>query len=126
MPAATEEPPSASFADVERALVMFARGMLSAPRVGPEELGISQLPAAPRNVPTRRLPLRAAPPGVHRSFANEHGLYLPRAYPMFGHSAGRRAYFAATAHLLAHLRHGTRPESPGSLKPIARILVSLV
>ena len=126
MPAATEEPLSASFADVERALVMFARGMLSAPHVRPEELRISQLPAAPRNVPTRHLPLRAAPPGVHRSFANLHGLYLPRAYPMFGHSAGRRAYFAATAHLLAHLRHGTRLESPGSLKPIARILVSLL
>jgi hypothetical protein len=126
MPAEIEEPTSASFADVERALVMFARGVMSAPQVEPQGQAVAQVSVAPRNAPLHRLPLRAAPPGVQRSFANLHGLYLPRTYPMLGHSAARRAYFAATAHLLAHVRHGARPESSGSLKPIARILVSLL
>lgn len=100
---------AASFAGVSRPLAMFARGLLGRTRV--EMVSLQ---------------LKAAPPGVTRSFANALGFYFPHDYPMLGDEASRRAFFAAAAHLAAHSRFGAQPASPGSLKPIARVLVSLL
>jgi hypothetical protein len=143
-----------SFSDVERPLAMFARGLFgegfaagagagSFPEnrsgvVGVPGSAVVGVPESANSHSARALascaparaallpPLRAAPPGVQRSFANSLGLYLPRSYPMLGNSAGRRAYFAALAHLAAHLRFGGPPASPGDIKPITRVLVSLL
>jgi nitric oxide reductase NorD protein len=93
----------ARYADHERALRLFLRGMLGfAPRV------------------------RCAPGAVSRAFVQEDCLFFPEH--QFAASPGQAAlgYFAAAAHLVAHLRHGAPRAPRGGLKPIQWVLISLL
>ena len=73
------------------------------------------------------VPVRTAPAGVTRAFADALGLHLPLSFPMYGHDSllAQRARLAAASHLAAHVRFGSRRMARGSLRPIQVVLVSL-
>jgi nitric oxide reductase NorD protein len=94
-------------ADVQRSLALFVRGL------------------HPEGTSARRLTVHVAPPGVRRAFANELGLFFPERFTQLSGVQGRQVFFAAAAHLVAHLRFGSAPWRRGSLRPIQVVLVSL-
>ncbi|MDB4976580.1 MAG: hypothetical protein JWN48_4921, partial [Myxococcaceae bacterium] len=70
--------------------------------------------------------VHAAPAGVRRAFANEHGLFFPDSFPMLSGEPGRAVYYAAAAHLVAHSRFGGARWQRGSLRAVQVVLVSLL
>lgn len=63
---------------------------------------------------------------ARRSRFSEHFVSFPPAYRGYSGVAGRALYYAAAAHLGAHLRHGGARFALGELKPIQITLVSLL
>jgi nitric oxide reductase NorD protein len=90
-----------AFAQVQRPLAIFARGLLG-----------------------RGMPIHRAPAGTTRAFANEHGWFFPEHYTMYSGQLSRDAFFAAAAHLAAHTLFGAPRMVRGALRPIQVVLVS--
>ncbi len=89
------------FAQVEKPLTMFVRGLLG-----------------------RGVALHRAPAASSRAFANEHGWFFPDCYAMYAGKLGRDAFYAAAAHLAAHALFGQPRMKRAGLRAIQYVLVS--